>query len=586
MAVSGRKVLDFCASVSKGSAEDFDHSCEPCLAVGQHIEAHGFCVDCQEYLCKNCFSYHQRIKATKHHTLLDIDSMDKHTLHRTDSTVCTEKCHTHKNESIKFFCTNHEFLGCCDCITLNHRTCKLDYIPDKCAGIEDSDDYRETMRQLDQKLKDIDAILKKAIQQDKEVDSSYDLVIKEVIKLRKEINDRLDQLQKQIQTEADKKKLIDKQTVKKLIETCTAAYSDIKKFKTTLQDSKTSQQNGQLYILIKQAKSKLTLDDLKNTQESLDRTSIQYTFERNKELETLLSKQDIFGKLNLSSTLVKKEQPILSPTPAALRKKKVFDKLTHIGDINVKTWSDEKDCIITGCAVLSSNKVMLADNSNYKLKLVDTQSKAVLQMKTLDSEPYDIAVLPQDQIAVTMPNKKEILIMATTGKLSISQNIPLKKKYRGITYHQGQLYVVCCGPKSVHIVDIQGNVNNIITLNEEVFDNPDYILLSQDARYIYISDFSKNSVVSVTLLGDVSAVYKHNGLSGPEGMMMLDDGSLLVSCFNNTTHRISGDLKQGQTVLDGLQKPWSICYNHHQQEVYISGVCDQLKIVKLIALCE
>ncbi|XP_053383739.1 uncharacterized protein LOC123535818 [Mercenaria mercenaria] len=642
MAVSGRKVSDFRASVSEGTTEDFDYSCEPCLAIGQYIEAHGFCVDCQEYMCKNCFAYHQRMKATKHHNLLDIDSIDKHTIDSTDSAVCTEKCHIHKNEIIKFFCTNHEFLGCTDCITLNHRTCKTDYIPDKCAGIGDSNECRETMRALDRKIEEMDALLKKATLQDNEVDSSYDHVIKEITKFRKEINDRLDQLQKQIQTEADKKKFTDKRTVKNVIETCTATSSDIMKFKSSIQDSKTSQQNGQLYILIKQAKSKLKLDDLKNAEESLDQTSIQYTFKRNKQLENLLTKKDIFGKLNLSTTLMEKEQLILSTTLmekrqlnlsttqvkkeqmnisstlmeteqlgvsttlmekeqlslsttlmdkeqldlsttlmkeqlslsttlVTPRKKKVYTKLTDIGNINVSIKSDETTCrcSITGCAVLFSHRVMLADYNNQKLKVVDKQSKAVIQEKTFDSVPYDVAVLPQNQIAVTMPDKKEILIMTKTGKLSISRSIPVKQQCRGITYHQGQLYVVCRDPNSVHIVDTQGNVNNIISLNNEIFATPNYILLSEDAGHIYISDCDSNSVVSVTLHGDISAVYKHNDLVAPLGMLMLDDGSFLVCCFNNDTiHHISRNLKRGETVLNsGLENPQSICYNHREQEV-------------------
>ncbi|XP_053391556.1 E3 ubiquitin-protein ligase TRIM33-like [Mercenaria mercenaria] len=141
MAVSGRKVADFQGSLSKGSAEDFDHRCEPCLAIGQQIEAHGFCVDCQEHLCKNCFAYHQRLKANKHHQLVNKDNMAKHAVSK-ESDKCTEKCQVHKKEVIKFFCPKHEALGCNDCIVLNHRACDIDYIPDKCAGIGDSAEFR------------------------------------------------------------------------------------------------------------------------------------------------------------------------------------------------------------------------------------------------------------------------------------------------------------------------------------------------------------------------------------------------------------------------------------------------------------
>ncbi|XP_053383736.1 uncharacterized protein LOC123536695 [Mercenaria mercenaria] len=551
MAVSGRKV--------SGSAKDYDYCCEPCLAIGQYIEAHGFCVDCQEYLCKTCFACHQRTKASKHHQLLDKTSIDKQIIHSKDSTVCNEKCQIHKNEIIKFFCTNHEFLGCTDCITPSHRTCKIDYIPDKCAGIRDSGEYRETMKALEQKMKDVAVVIKKATLQDKGLDLSHDHVVKETVKFRNEINDHLDKQQKQFLTDAEKKKLKDKQTLKNVLDTCAAVSSDIMKVKSSLQDSKTSQQNGQLYIMIKQAKSNLKLDDLKNAQETLDKTSIQYTFERNKELENLLTNQYIFGKLTQSTTLV-----------------------TNIGDINVQTILDNFKHWITGCVVLSSNKVMIVDGNNCSLKVVDTQSKVVIEEKTLESRPWDICILPQDHIAVTMPDQKTILVMATNGKISIIRRIPFQGKCGGVTYHQDHLYVVCLGPICVIKIDIQGNVIDMIYIENEIFASPNYILLSKDATHIYISDCKSHSVACVSLQGDILAVYKHKDLRVPMGMVMIDDGSLIVCCYNcnGTIHHISRDLKRGQTISDGLQYPQSICYNSKEQKVYIGGLCDQLKIKK------
>ncbi|XP_053383696.1 E3 ubiquitin/ISG15 ligase TRIM25-like [Mercenaria mercenaria] len=537
MAVSGRKSSDFSGSVSKGSAEDFDHECEPCLAIGQQIEAHGFCVDCQEYLCKNCFAYHQRIKATKNHQLLDKWSTGKHTSQRKDSVMCTEKCTLHGNKTIEFFCTQHDSLGCTVCITLNHRACKIDYIPDKCAGIGDTKEYRETMRNLEQKMKELDEVTKRANVEDKEIDTCHDKALQEIIKFRKEINDHLDQLQRKIQADIDKKKSADKQKVQEVIKICSNISTDISKLKSNLQDSKSSQQHGQLYINIKQAQSKLMSDEIQKAEKSLAQTKTQYIFERSKDLENAISRQEIFGKLSDPTNLV---------TP---KKKKPVDKLTYKDDINVRIKSDQNDCYITGCAVLSSHKIVLADENNSKLKVVDRQSKVVIEEKSLDSKPWDITVLPQDQIAVTMPNRREIYLMSTASKLSI--------------------------------IHIQGNVQNTISLNNKVFDSPHYIVFNEDSRLIYISNYLTHNVVSITLQGDVSAVYEYKDVRKPLGMLMLEDGSLLVCCmFTGIIHRISGDLKQGQTMIDGLTFPRSICYNRHLQEVYI-GCENQLKVFSL-----
>ncbi|XP_053388611.1 uncharacterized protein LOC128551721 [Mercenaria mercenaria] len=566
MAVSGRKLSDFQGSVSLGSAEDFDHSCQPCLTIGQHVGAHGFCVECQEYLCKTCFECHKRTKASRNHQLLDKDNVGKHAISSKDSEECTEKCLVHKKEIIKFFCPTHKALGCNDCIILDHRTCKIDYIPDKCADIGDSEEYRDIMKKLSEKMKDAEDIMKKAEVRDKEIDNCHAGIIKEILNFRKEINERLDQLQQKIQKDADKKKSNDKIIIKMVLDECANISSDIKKLQSSLQADKSSRQNGQLYINIKRAESKLKSDEVQKAGENLAKTNIQYSFERNTDLENMLSKQSVFGKLNPCTSFV------------TSTKKKQIKTLTRKEHIKVKTKSDYS-CIITGCAILPSNKLVLADNTNCKLKVVDRQSKAVIEEKNLDSNPWDIAVLPQNQIAVTVPGNKEILIMKTAGKLSTVRKIKVTCECYGIFYHQDYLYVFCQSPNSVLVLDTQGNVQNTISLNNGIFNAPRYIVVSDDSRHIYISDFGSDCIVSITLQGDVSAVYKHEELIAPHGMVMLDDGSLLVcSNYNNTIHHISGDLKQGQIMIDDLSLPWSICYSHHHDEVYIGCFCTQLKV--------
>jgi hypothetical protein len=61
------------SSVNKSSEEYYE--CDPCITVGDHNEAEGFCTDCNEYLCNTCFRSHSRNKASKHHILLRKNDM-------------------------------------------------------------------------------------------------------------------------------------------------------------------------------------------------------------------------------------------------------------------------------------------------------------------------------------------------------------------------------------------------------------------------------------------------------------------------------------------------------------------------------
>ena len=64
-------------AVNKSSDEYFEYKCDPCKTAGDNAEAEGFCADCGEYLCSNCFSSHSRNKASKHHRLLNREDMPK-----------------------------------------------------------------------------------------------------------------------------------------------------------------------------------------------------------------------------------------------------------------------------------------------------------------------------------------------------------------------------------------------------------------------------------------------------------------------------------------------------------------------------
>ncbi|XP_053386654.1 uncharacterized protein LOC128550838 [Mercenaria mercenaria] len=70
--------------IYKSSEEYFEYSCDPCNTVGDHVEAQGYCTNCEEYLCGTCFRSHSRSKASRHHTLLDKDAMPRITAKNCD----------------------------------------------------------------------------------------------------------------------------------------------------------------------------------------------------------------------------------------------------------------------------------------------------------------------------------------------------------------------------------------------------------------------------------------------------------------------------------------------------------------------
>ncbi|XP_060563881.1 uncharacterized protein LOC132723222 [Ruditapes philippinarum] len=565
MAVSGRKQVDLLGSEAAGSAEDFDHCCEPCLTTDQRIEAHGFCGTCQEYLCGTCLDCHKKAKLSRNHNILYKDELDKLHSKQQSYNECTELCSAHKKEIIKFYCPSHKELGCNDCMTLGHRTCKIEYIPDKCRGIADGKEFDNVMQKLSGKLKEAEKISQMAKERSNDINECNKEIIKAITEFRKEINDRLDQMQQDVSRTAGAIKTKNNRTVQKVLDECASMISDIKRMQSKLDISKSNNQNSQLYIDMKRAESTLKSDELNDAEYPLINTNMHYSFEQNSDLESLLSKTMVFGEIVSHSCY------------ESTQKMKSVDCLIVKGVINDKTSSDTKECNITGCAVLNTNKLVLADRNNKKVKLIE--NRLVQEEKALASRPIDIAVLSQDLFAVTMPQIKEIVVMTTDDKLSCDRSIKVNRKCYGIDFNQDCLYVTCLHPPSVIVLNTQGDILNNIPLTFLTSYYIPYIAVSKDSKLLYISDHNNNSVVSVSLQGEVIATYKHTNLSGPWGMLVLDDGSLLVCCSDNgTIHKVNGDLKQGSIMCEGLTCASSICYSVHHDEVYVGCLGINLKV--------
>ncbi|XP_045174400.2 uncharacterized protein LOC123535718 [Mercenaria mercenaria] len=577
MAVSGRKIPVNKELVSGGLEEDFGQSwCGPCLAFDKQEESCGFCMDCHEYLCKNCYIYHQRVKATKHHRLLDKDQMCKEDIPPNNSDVCTERCSIHKNEVIKFFCPKHDELGCTDCMTLNHRACDLDYIPDKCKDIGDSREYRDTIRKIEEKSNEVNDITSKAVVKDKEIDEMHDAATKDIRKYRQEINDRLDVIQTKSETEVINRRSSDKQKVQSVIASCNIYSSEINKLQSSLQDSKTRKEHGQLFIALKRAKSALTTTSIQQAEESLDKVNAKYEVKRN---------EDIKGILNQEAALVKLcELPTKLPTSERKTEKR---SLSHLEDINVKTNTDKETCYISGCEILTTDKIVLADNINKAVKIVDLQRKVVIEEKTVDICPCDIAVLPESHIAVTTGNERKILILTTASTLSINNTFTVEGDCYGIVFHENKLYVVCQKPRRVLVLDMKGNVNNTISLDDDTsFFGATYIAKSSEEKSIYVSTWGTSPVIRFTSWGVITAVYNgfKKDVQKPGGMLMIDDGSVLVCCYGSgEIYRLSKGIAQGRVIKDGLNKPRSISYCSNRHEVYVgSSASDYVKVFRLL----
>ncbi|XP_045183206.2 uncharacterized protein LOC123541717 [Mercenaria mercenaria] len=143
MDVPGRKFL-----YEQGSEEFVDIPCKPCEDEGKYTASNGLCQECEENMCSTCFRHHKKGKFCKDHVLLDHRYGGSIQKGAGASDEGLEKCQQHLKELIKFYCPTHEQVGCGDCMILEHKPCKVEYIPEKATNFKDSKSFESVVKDV------------------------------------------------------------------------------------------------------------------------------------------------------------------------------------------------------------------------------------------------------------------------------------------------------------------------------------------------------------------------------------------------------------------------------------------------------
>ncbi|XP_062605619.1 uncharacterized protein LOC134267413 isoform X2 [Saccostrea cucullata] len=122
--------------------------CEVCKLMEKEAEAKGFCVECKDYLCQDCWNGHRFTKFTLNHEVISLEGaseeeLDKHCREQTEHCNCSR----HPGEGLRYYCKGCEVKVCTDCILLDHQN-------HPCISIQEA--FEKQKRKLDLLLKGVD----------------------------------------------------------------------------------------------------------------------------------------------------------------------------------------------------------------------------------------------------------------------------------------------------------------------------------------------------------------------------------------------------------------------------------------------
>ncbi|XP_060587036.1 uncharacterized protein LOC132742315 [Ruditapes philippinarum] len=539
------------------SDELFDVLCSMCKNKGTNTEGEKFCVDCHDYFCRNCVQVHNVVPVLVGHKVLDKSQVKSGTsigLPRAP----TERCDRHSHKHIDMYCQNHDKVGCSTCMAVDHRFCKdTFYIPE----FIQNNTYQVEYRQIQIKLKAIAETLAKQCDRFKE-DKQRLLKMKaellaNIRKFRQEIDDHLNKLEKSSLDEIDDKVKSLEDKIEDSLKQLQTNKSRVTSANVKLASANINQ--SEVFVYVKIAENAANVAN-KYIEDAKFKSSVEgIDFQPDRTILTQLEKKKTLGILSKKLTAA------------------TLFQIKGSQSYNVKVVSDRKKCYIRSACCMEDGTIFLADYYNNKLKRLHRYNYTVTKYWDLHGKPYQVCLINNTQVGVTVPSQKKVYFTSDSGKKKTTNEIKTDFECFGLAYANNNLYI-SDENTSVYMYTLSGKKLQQISYDQSGFDCDIYSLaVSQDATRIYVADYH-NGLTVLDKNGQVIRSFYNDQLIGATCCYLTEAGSVLVSveASNNVLQFTPDGELIGEIIKDdsGKRNIISACCNQQMTKMYISRFRD------------
>ncbi|XP_053386352.1 uncharacterized protein LOC128550733 [Mercenaria mercenaria] len=247
--------------------------------------------------------------------------------------------------------------------------------------------------------------------------------------------------------------------------------------------------------------------------------------------------------------------------------------------------------------LLNENTLLATDYGSCSLiifKITKTTSQCYDTIKTL-SIPWDITKVADNKVAVTFPNERllgekmiELITFSDSMSVVDSHYISVSQPYYGIAYSNKTLIVSNEENENVQILDMSGHIIKTIGKDHNgkpLFTAPIHLAVSPDNKTIYVSDWDRHTVTSITFDGKIKAIYKDDKLAQPSQLTVDDSGTVYVcGSASHNVHQLSSDLTKVKILLNeshGMNRPVSVAYCKGNNRLYVGMWNSNIKVFNL-----
>lgn len=544
-----------------------DNVCTPCEKIDDPKPAEQWCLECSEALCLLCAKHHHVLKATDSHSVVKISELKnrKGPIHHDEIVQCSE----HSGHALDTYCVDHNKVACSECTREDHTECETVIAVEKVSGeIRNSSEALKLLDKLKECTEEAECIVLDRKRTVDKLSATKETVMTKVQCVRDEINSVLDELERILRGDLDNMHAQVVNGLEDQIGRCHLLQKAVDSSRGILQAAIEYGTDNELFVVAHRMEKEFHKYETVLEKETKNLYDMDYNFEQNYEIEHILLALDEIGsvKVNKTPTIV---SPFIKKHAIAENR---FDATSSM---------DERCAELTGGTFLPDDRLLLVDNANKKLKLFTPVGELLSEFE-LSTAPWDITCIPGGMAAVTLPVEKKVMMVSGMNDcITPVDQFNTSGKCYGIaySYYSRDLVVACDTPgdgmATVKVLSLNGDEVRDISKDEtgrSIISRPSYVATNPFNADVYVTDDCNNTIIGVTMNGDVKFVHTHPYLKLPVGIAADNHGCVYV-CGNGSCdiHQLSRDGERIRLLIDGLTHPRAIAFDPYKERFLVTS---------------
>ena len=265
--------------------------------------------------------------------------------------------------------------------------------------------------------------------------------------------------------------------------------------------------------------------------------------------------------------------------------------------VSVRISTDKVLPTIMGCKFMKGGQLLLCDTANKRVKVLSRSFDIKLTID-LTLPPYDVGIVDDETIVVSMPEAKRIKFIQIYPALVVGYSLFVGLECYGIDVAKDEIFVAChAAPRDI-CFDAQINVSEVRIYNMQgviqrrVSVNMGINCIAVDTSGENIYTVTSCELLCVSKSNEIVFHYKKSNLKEPSALC-LDESNNIVVCCADSLQIIYAEGKRNTTLSNMCDvsgsstgntfRPGSVALRSPDRTLVVAGKCScKLLVMRII----